>query len=214
MSYDKDLIAHKLLRWEKAVAGYKLPSWENIPDIGLYMDQVLVLLSQYLGLISPQDSKDGSEDDGGDARIFSASAVNNYVRLKIMPAPVKRKYYRVHIAYLIIIFTLKQAVSINIVKEMIPNELPEEEVRALYTDYATKHHAATLLFTSIVRECATDVLNPEKTGENLVSSFVIQEALIAGFSRVLTEKLVNLKNRSKDDVLASETPLEAEEKRA
>ncbi len=207
-AYDKELIAHKLLRWEKAVSGFRLPSWENIPDIGLYMDQVLVLLSQYLGLISPQENKDADEDgDASETKIFSAAAVNNYVRLKIMPAPVKRKYYRVHIAYLIIIFTLKQAVSINIVKEMLSNELTESDMRELYCDYAFKHHAATILFTNIVRECAKDVLNPEKTGENLVSSFVIQEALIAGFSRVLTEKLVNLKDRSKEEVLGSEVPL-------
>ena len=123
-----------------------------------------------------------------------------------MPAPVKRRYYRVHIAYLIIILTLKQAVSINIVKEMLSNELPEESVQELYRDYVIKHRAAAKLFTTIVRECATDVLNPEKTGENLVSSFVIQEALIAGFSRVLTEKLVSLKGRSFDDVVSSESP--------
>lgn len=201
--YDKELVAHKLLRWEKAVSGFRLPSWENIPDIGLYMDQVIVLLSQYLGFITPEGEK---ETEDGDAKIFSAAAVNNYVRLKIMPAPVKRKYYRVHIAYLIMIFTLKQAVSINFVKEMLSNELPEESVQEIYSDYVVKHHAATVLFTNIVRECATDVLNPEKTGENLVSSFVIQEALIAGFSRVLTEKLISLKGRSKDEVISREIP--------
>lgn len=206
--YDKDLIAHKLLRWERAVSGFKLPSWENIPDIGLYMDQVIVLLSQYLGLItSAGDKEDGEQDeDSGENKIFSAASVNNYVRLKIMPAPVKKKYYRVHIAYLIIIFTLKQAVSINIVKEMLSNELPEEDVQALYSDYIVKHHAATLLFTQIVRECAKDVLNPDMTGDNLVSSFVIQEALIAGFSRVLTEKLVNLKGHTKDEIVKKEIP--------
>ena len=205
--YDKDLIAHKLLRWEKAVSGFRLPSWENIPDIGLYMDQVIVLLSQYLGLISPTADKESDGDgEASEEKLFSASAINNYVRLKIMPAPVKRKYYRVHIAYLIIIFTLKQAVSINIVKEMLSNELPEESVQELYSDYVVKHHAATLLFTDIVRECAKDVLDPEKNGDNLVSSFVIQEALIAGFSRVLTEKLVSLKNQDKDDVLSNEVP--------
>lgn len=209
MSYDRKLIVHKLVRWEKAVSGFSLPKWENIPDIGLYMDQVLVLLSQYLGLISPTDGKDTEEDaEPAEAKIFSASAVNNYVRLKIMPAPVKRKYYRVHIAYLIIIFTLKQAVSINIVKEMLSNEMPEESVQELYSDYVKKHHEATMLFTDIVRECATDVLNPEKDGENLVSTFVIQEALIAGFSRVITEKLVNLKGKSFDDVVSKETPLQ------
>ena len=211
MLYDKELIAHKLLRWEKAVSGFRLPEWENIPDIGLYMDQVLVLLSQYLGLISPAtereaDEKGDEKADEGETKIFSAAAVNNYVRLKIMPAPIKRKYYRVHIAYMIIIFTLKQAVSINIVKEMLSNELPEESVQALYSDYIVKHHAATMLFTNIVRECATDVLNPETTGENIVSSFVIQEALIAGFSRVITEKLVRLKGKSYDEIVSRETP--------
>lgn len=205
--YDKNLIAHKLLRWEKAVSGFSLPSWENIPDIGLYMDQVIVLLSQYLGLISPAADKESDGDnDASEEKLFSAAAINNYVRLKIMPAPVKRKYYRVHIAYLIIIFTLKQAVSINIVKEMLQSEMPEESVQELYSDYVVKHHAATLLFTNIVRECAKDVLDPEKDGENLVSSFVIQEALIAGFSRVLTEKLVSLKDKDKDDVLSVEVP--------
>ena len=205
--YDKNLIAHKLLRWEKAVSGFSLPSWENIPDIGLYMDQVIVLLSQYLGLISPSADKETDDDkDATEEKLFSAAAINNYVRLKIMPAPVKRKYYRVHIAYLIIIFTLKQAVSINIVKEMLQSEMPEESVQELYSDYVVKHHAATLLFTDIVRECAKDVLDPAKDGENLVSSFVIQEALIAGFSRVLTEKLVSLKDKDKDDVLSVEVP--------
>lgn len=205
--YDKDLVAHKLLRWERAVSGFKLPSWENIPDIGLYMDQVIVLLSQYLGLITTGGEKDaGDAAEASDEKLFSASAINNYVRLKIMPAPVKKKYYRIHIAYLIIIFTLKQAVSINIVKEMLSGELSEAELKELYSDYIVKHHAATLLFTNIVRECATDVLNPEKSGDNLVSSFVIQEALIAGFSRVLTEKLVSLKDKSKDEVISSEIP--------
>lgn len=205
--YDKELVAHKLLRWEKAVSGFKLPSWENIPDIGLYMDQVIVLLSQYLGLITSAGDKEADENEHEEeGKLFSASSINNYVRLKIMPAPIKRKYYRVHIAYLIIIFTLKQAVSINIVKEMLSNELAEDDVHTLYSDYITKHHAATLLFTNIVRECAADVLNPEKSGDNLVSSFVIQEALIAGFSRVLTEKLVSLKGRSKDEVISKEVP--------
>lgn len=208
MYYDKKLIAHKLLRWERAVSGFRLPSWDNIPDIGLYMDQVLVLLSQYLGLISPTDEREvDNENESNDTKIFSAAAVNNYVRLKIMPAPVKRKYYRVHIAYLIIIFTLKQAVSINIVKEMLSNGLPEESVQELYSDYIKKHHEATVLFTDIVRRCATDVLDPEAEGENIVSSFVIQEALIAGFSRVIAEKLVKLKGKAFEEVVPSETPL-------
>lgn len=207
MGYDRELISHKLIRWERAVEGFRLPSWDIIPDIGLYMDQVIVLLSQYLGLIFPDNRQDDDAEEQSSTKVFSAAAVNNYVRLKIMPAPEKRKYYRVHIAYLIMIFTLKQAVSINIVKEMLPGEMTEDGVKAFYSDYIAKHHAATILFTKIVRECAAEVLDPEKSGENLVTRFVMQEALFAGFSRVLTEKLVSLKDKTSEEIINREQPL-------
>ena len=46
MQYDKDLVAHKLRRWDKFITDYHLPEWNAIPDLGLYMDQVIVLLEQ------------------------------------------------------------------------------------------------------------------------------------------------------------------------
>ena len=98
MQYDKDLVAHKLRRWDRFITDYHLPEWETIPDFGLYMDQVIVLLEQYLSFIpSPAGTKE---------HFVTSSTINNYVRLKIMPAPVKRKYFRVHIAYLIMILTV------------------------------------------------------------------------------------------------------------
>ena len=56
MSYDKALIAHKLQRWDQFVTDYHLPEWDTIPDFGLYMDQVINLLEQYLNFI-PSDEK-------------------------------------------------------------------------------------------------------------------------------------------------------------
>ena len=46
MSYDNRLTAGKLRRWEKFLQDYRLPKWEDIPDFGLYMEQVLALLRQ------------------------------------------------------------------------------------------------------------------------------------------------------------------------
>ena len=115
MSYDKSLIAHKLQRWDQYITDYHLPQWESIPDFGLYMDQVVLLLERYLSFIPPVNEEK--------ERIVTASAINNYVRLKLMPAPVKRKYYRVHICYLIMILTLKQSIGISQVQKIIPWEL-------------------------------------------------------------------------------------------
>ncbi len=50
MAYDKELIAGKLRRWEKYLSKFRLPEWESIPDIGLYMEQTVVLLRQYIDL--------------------------------------------------------------------------------------------------------------------------------------------------------------------
>ena len=48
MSYDKELIAGKLRRWEKYLERFWLPEWKELPDLGLYMDQVVKLLQDYL----------------------------------------------------------------------------------------------------------------------------------------------------------------------
>ena len=35
MEYDRELIAHKLQRWDKFITDYHLPDWDSIPDFGL-----------------------------------------------------------------------------------------------------------------------------------------------------------------------------------
>ena len=132
--YDNDLIAAKLRRWDKYLAKYRLPAWEEIPDIGLYMEQVVIVLKQYLDYLPPELK---------DEQFITASTINNYVRTKVMPMPVKKKYYRPHLAYLIMICSLKQGLSISLIQRLIPNNLPPEELRAVYSAYAERHRAAT-----------------------------------------------------------------------
>ena len=87
MTFDKALIAGKLRRWERYLDEYRLPAWEELPDIGLYMDQVVTLLTQYLDYMPPELKEE---------QVITPAAINNYVRKKIMPEPVKKKYYRPH----------------------------------------------------------------------------------------------------------------------
>ena len=54
MSYDKELVAGKLRRWDRYLNRYRLPAWEEIPDIGLYMEQVITLLRRYLDYLPPE----------------------------------------------------------------------------------------------------------------------------------------------------------------
>ena len=197
MQYDKGLISHKLARWDKVITEYHLPDWDAIPDLGLYMDQVIVLLEQYLTFIpAPTGSKE---------RFVTSSTINNYVRLKIMPAPVKRKYHRVHIAYLVMILTMKQSLSISDVQKVIPPmDSSEDEVLSVYEDYSEKFRRLALFFNQQVQSAAEGVRSSEQSSDNAVELLVIESALIAGFSKILAEKLIRLCGADTEDVLAAE----------
>ena len=196
MSYDKELVAHKLRRWENYLNNYKLPAWKELPDIGLYMDQVIALLGQYLDFIPVEDQKN---------KPVTPTTINNYVRLKVMPAPEKRKYYRIHIAYLIMIFTLKQGTSINGIQQLLPITADEEEVRNFYTHYIERLQDIALFYTAQTRTAAAEILGlpdqEEEPREDAVEHFIIQSILMSGFSRILAEKLLRLQDADTQQVL-------------
>lgn len=196
MSYDKKLIIHKLERWDRFITNYHLPDWDSIPDLGLYMDQVVVLLVQYLGFIP--------SIPGGKESFVTSSAINNYVRLKIMPAPVKRKYYRVHIAFLIMIFTLKQGISINGLQQLLPSTADEEEIKNFYTSYVERLQEVGNFYTAQTRAAVQDILDPQVTDEGVVENVIIQSILQSGFSRIMAEKLLHLQDADPERVLELE----------
>ena len=120
MNFDNDLVVGKLRRWEKFLAAYRLPEWDAIPDFGLYMEQVVQLLKQYLDYLPPELRQ---------TEPITAAAINNYVRTKLLPEPRKKRYYRIHIAYLIMICTLKQSLRLSMLSTLLPGDLAEEDVK-------------------------------------------------------------------------------------
>ena len=195
MPYDKELIAHKLIRWEHYLNNYKLPAWKELPDIGLYMDQVIALLGQYLDFIPMEDSKD---------KPVTPTTINNYVRLKVMPAPEKRKYYRVHIAFLIMIFTLKQAISSNGLQRLHLSTADKEESKNFYPSYVERLQEVGNFYTAQTRAAVQDILDPQVTDEGVVENVIIQSILQSGFSRIMAEKLLHLQDADPERVLELE----------
>ncbi len=196
MNYDRELLVHKLQRWEAFVDGYRLPEWEALPDFGLYMDQVMVLLGEYLSFI-PAAGEDPE-------RLVTASTINNYVRLKIMPAPVKRKYGRVHLAYLIMILTLKLSLSIGDVQKLLPSHLTEEEVCTLYRSYTEKFQNTGRLFSKQMETARQEAADPQLSPDEAAGRMVIQWALNASFQALLARKMLSLQGADPQTVLAAE----------
>ena len=117
-----------------------------------------------------------------------------------MPEPCRKKYYRVHIAYLIMICTLKQTLSIATLHSMIPVGLSEQEVREIYSAYAEKHRLAAEYFIQQVRLAAGPILAHERTQCALATSetseLISEIAILSGLSRLLAEKLLLLEGKA------------------
>ena len=183
MAYDKSLVAAKLQRWEDYVNGYSLPTWESIPNFGLYMDQVIVLLQQYLDFIpTPEEGKDS---------FVTASAINNYVRLKILPPPQKKKYSRLHVAWLIMILTLKLSLSISEIGRLLPSGLEEAQVCALYADYREKFSRTRQHFAQKLQQAARE-LEETDNADAAAGCMVMEHALSGAFHSLLAAKLMAL----------------------
>ncbi len=186
MNFDKDLVAGKLRRWEKYIEDYKLPGWSDIPNIGLYMEQVIILLKEYLDYLPPELK---------DEQIITAATINNYVRTKIMPEPVKKKYYRIHIAYLVMICTMKQILPIAVISRIIPMNIPEDEVEIIYEKYSARHRFTIQYFLKQVRLVAGPLLDHKDIIEESVTDtegLITMCTINAGLLKLMAEKLLLL----------------------
>ena len=189
MEFDKQLVAGKLRRWEKYIDEYRLPNWDDIPDIGLYMEQVINLLKEYMDYMPPELKEE---------QFITPATINNYVRKKIMPEPINKKYYRNHIAYLIMILSLKQCLAFSTLQTMVPMGMSDEELRDTYSAYVERHRRATKYFTDQVRLVAGGILDHQELTDMSTaqtSDLIFSTAIISGFARLLTEKLVLLSGK-------------------
>lgn len=105
---------------------------EAIPDIELYMDQLLTFLNQHF---------DGSrEKEVGHA--FTKTMINNYTKDHLLIPPKNKKYGRQHIMLLTLIYHLKGILSINEIKALFEPILrdintPEDDLIPLEDIYNT-----------------------------------------------------------------------------
>ena len=87
----------------------KSVSPEDIPDIGLYMDQVTTLMETKL-----QGGKRYPED-----KIMTKTMINNYTKNHLLPPSNKKKYSRGHVLLILMIYYLKNMLSITDIKTVL-----------------------------------------------------------------------------------------------
>lgn len=93
----------------KGLEEFRLPRWDDLPSVDLYLDQVLSLLDEWVGAYLMIEGK----------KIMTKTMVNNYVKQKFIKPPVNKKYDKEAVASLFVIAILKPVYTINEISRLI-----------------------------------------------------------------------------------------------
>ena len=158
--------------WAEQVKAYHMPRYDELPAIDLYMDQVVAILEDCLRLFLR---------DAQEKRITPAM-INNYVKLKVLPPPVKKRYTRDHLCQLILICLLKQVLSLPEIQRLIAAQLETRDVRAMYDGFCAMQERA--IISALERAAA------QAGGDR--SDMALRVAAEANVGKMIAEKIMDV----------------------
>lgn len=163
---------------------FTLPRWKDLPDIELYMDQVITLMTKFFGSLSSSDELP-----------LTPSMINNYVKNGIIPSPIKKKYSRTHLFRLIIICVMKPVLPILDISRLIETML-ESKTEAEVLDFFAEQYEKELQNTFNTLYKAVEEHSKESDNESEILCFTIMHAAaISGSSKSYAENLLSYMNR-------------------
>ena len=83
----------------KRIKEFRLPKYEEIPDVGLYLDQTVKYINTYFVALPNVE--------------LTSSMVSNYVKKGLIDRPIKKVYHRDQICYLFFITIAKTVLTME-----------------------------------------------------------------------------------------------------
>ena len=205
MITDKEYLNKELQICKKTIDEAKLPTWDELPKLELYMDQVVMLLNEYLGYISEMNP---------DEKTVTSSMINNYVKMKIIPAPNKKKYSRIHLSRLIILCSLKKSLSISTVFKLLPESEDEKENQKVYDAFVKSRREAINNNLILLEREFRAVLNSDDITQ--IGDMITRMAVVTDLHKMFTEKFAGIvfENKQPEKSEKSEKIKEKSEKKA
>ena len=135
-----------------AVKGFRLPRYREIPNVGLYLEQV----TKYIGdCLAPLEDV-----------TITGSMISNYVKRGLVDNPVKKQYYRAQIAYLIYIAVAKNVLSLDNISLLLDMQRRTYDQQVAY-DYFCEEFE-NIVFYVFGLKSAPDTVGTEATDEKLM----------------------------------------------
>jgi len=99
---------------------------EDIPNEEMFMEQVTTFMEKHLKANLRNEEE----------KTLTKAMINNYTKNKLMPPPVKKRYSREHLIFLIYIYYMKNVMSISDIQKMMEplmsDDMTDEKLYEIY----------------------------------------------------------------------------------
>ena len=172
-----------LNKWLEELENFSYKDYEKLPDIDLYMDQVITYLEKQLQIFQTSSLD----------KQITPSMINNYVKGDVITAPISKKYNREHMALIEEVCTLKQVLPIADVKQIIDvkhrtDNVDHAEVFNNFKDLVNEKNKQAI-------NIAKDALNNiENNNLNALTNLACELAVTANAYITISKRILFLKN--------------------
>lgn len=141
----------------KDINDFHLPKYNEIPNVGLYLEQTSKYISEALAPLFPN--------------AITGSMISNYVKKGLVGNPVKKQYDREQIAHLIFIAVVKNVLSMDDIMVAINIQKNLYETVKAYNYFAEEFETIiSYVFTAkpIPNENAVDLTDAKRMLRNII----------------------------------------------
>ena len=141
-----------------SVKDFRLPRYNEIPNVGLYLEQATKYISEYLAPLGEYS--------------LTPSMISNYVKKGLIANPVKKQYSREQIAYLFFIAVAKSVLSLDALMGFIKLQQQTYEVSKAY-EYFVEEFENLLQFTFELKDTMENVGEDSTDEKRLLFSCIV-----------------------------------------
>lgn len=134
----------------QSVQNFRLPRYNEIPNVGLYLEQASKFICEYLAPLGEN--------------ALTSSMISNYVKKGLISSPVKKQYSREQIAYLLFIALAKNVLSLDALAQFIRLQVNTYPLETAY-NYFCQEFENLLFFSFELKDTvdsAYDIVPDEK----------------------------------------------------
>lgn len=163
------------------IDNFHIPRWNELPNINLYLDQVVNLINSCLSpyiFFNLNDKK-------GETELLTKTMINNYVKNNLIEAPVKKQYSKIQLAKLFVICVLKQVYSMQDIKNLIEIAIVDSTIENAYNKFCKLFEEA-LLCTYTKK----DFIDKNSSNDNL---YLLKSVLLSCSYKIYVVNITNSK---------------------